>query len=54
MQSETAYVSGKEPSASPLSKHVQSNMTSLDIVSVGVKVNLNHNVIEHPDWFSII
>jgi hypothetical protein len=28
---------GKEPSASPLSKHVQSNMTSLDIVSVSVK-----------------
>lgn len=28
---------GKESSASPLSKHVQSNMTSLDIVSVGVK-----------------
>ncbi|KAG2599201.1 hypothetical protein PVAP13_5KG462400 [Panicum virgatum] len=31
---------GKEPSASPLSKHVQSNMTSLDIVSVGVKDQL--------------
>jgi hypothetical protein len=31
--------SGKESSASPLSKHVQSN-TSLDIVSVGMKVNL--------------
>ncbi|KAG2590204.1 hypothetical protein PVAP13_5NG279800 [Panicum virgatum] len=28
---------GKESSASLLSKHVQSNMTSLDIVSVGVK-----------------
>lgn len=41
--------SGKESSASPLSKHVQSNMTNLDIVSVGMKVNLNHLMIENPD-----
>ncbi|XP_066306603.1 probable protein ABIL1 isoform X2 [Miscanthus floridulus] len=31
------YSSGKESSASPLSRNVQSNITSLDIVSVGMK-----------------